>query len=54
MPTADDLDDLTNAFLDYMMFQGGDNYGREAEQTEELGSLDEHCGTDCVSGKNVL
>ena len=54
MPTADDLDDLTNAFLDYMMFQGGDFYGREAEQTEELGSLDERCSTDCVSGENVL
>ena len=54
MPTADDLDDLTNAFLDYMMFQGGDSYGREAEQAEELGALDERCGADCVSGENVL
>ena len=55
MPTENELEELTNQFLDDTMVlkKGVDLHGK-AEQTEVLGALAERSGIDCVSGKNFL
>lgn len=54
MPTKEELEELTNSFLDDMIkLKGEDSNGGKAEQTEELGVMGERGRTDCVSGKDV-
>ena len=55
MPTENELEELTNQFLDdTMVLKKGDDLHGKAEQTEVLGALAERSGIDCVSGKNFL
>lgn len=49
---TDGIDRETNEMLKLAM--GGGYHGREAESAEELAVMDEHSGTDCVSGKDIL
>ena len=55
MPTENELEELTNQFLDdtIELKKGVDLRGK-AEQTEVLGALVECGGIDCVSGKDFL
>lgn len=54
MPTENELEELTNGFLDDMIkLKGVDLHGRKAEQTEIMGSVAECVGVDCVSGKDI-
>lgn len=54
MPTKEELEELTNSFLDDMiMLKGEDLNGRKTEQTEELGVMGERSRTDCVSGQDI-
>jgi hypothetical protein len=55
MPDENELEELTNKFLDDMiMLKGVDFDGRKTEQTEVVGVMAKHCIPDCVSGENVL
>lgn len=54
MPDENELEELTNKFLEDTMAVGGVFHGNEAESTEKLGAVVEHCGADCVPRKNVL
>lgn len=55
MPTKEELEELTNKFLDdMMMLKGVDFHGRKAESAEVVGSMGERVRSDCVSGKDVL
>jgi len=54
MPTANELEELTNNFLDDMIdAKGEDCDGREAEQAQVMGFVGKRSRTDCVSGKDV-
>lgn len=55
MPTENELEELTNDFLDDMIKSKGVGInGGTAEQVKIMGSLAERSGTDRVSGENVL
>ena len=55
MPDENELEELTNSFLDGMItLKGADTNGRKTEQAKVMGVVDERCGADCVSCKNVL
>ena len=55
MPDENELEELTNKFLDdMMMLKGVDFHGRKAESAEVVGPMGECVRSDCVSGKNVL
>ena len=55
MPTENELEELTNGFLDGMISSDRrDFHGRKAEQVEIMGAMAECGRTDCVSGKDVL
>ena len=55
MPTEDELEQLTDRFLnDMIKLKGVDFDGRKAEQTEVVGIVVECGKSDCVSCKNVL
>lgn len=54
MPTKEELEELTNSFLDDMIkLKGEDSNGRKTEQAKELGVVGERSRTDCISGKDV-
>lgn len=55
MPTENELEELTNDFLDgTMRVKGAGINGREAEQVKELGIMAVSSGTDRISGKDIL
>lgn len=54
MPDENELEELTNGFLDDMIkLKGVDYHGRKAESSEELGIMAECGGTDRVSCKDI-
>lgn len=54
MPTENELEELTNDFLNDMIgMKGVDYHGRKAESSEELGVVAECGKPDCVPCKNV-
>ncbi len=54
MPTENELEELTNDFLDAMiMLKEVDFNGRKAEQVEIMGAVGKCRRTDCFSGKDV-
>lgn len=54
MPTENELEELTNDFLNGMIgMKGVDYHGRKAESSEELGIMAECGGTDRVSCKDI-
>lgn len=54
MPDENELEELTNKFLDDMItMKGVDFSGRKAEQVKELGIVVECCESGCVSGKDI-
>lgn len=55
MPTENELEELTNDFLDDMMtMKEGDLNGGKAEQAQKLGTMAQCVSTDCLGGKNIL
>lgn len=54
MPDENELEELTNSFLDGMMaVKGVDLHGRKAGQTEVVGTMGECGRSGSVSGENV-
>lgn len=53
MPTENELEELTNNFLDGTMHVKGADFNGKAEQIEELGIVAECGKSDCVPCKNV-
>lgn len=54
MPTENELEELTNDFLNDMIGRKGvDYHGRKTESAEKLGVMVERGGTDCVPCKNI-
>lgn len=54
MPTENELEELTNDFLNDMIgMKGVDYHGRKAESSEELGIMAECGGTDRVPCKDI-
>lgn len=54
MPTENELEELTNDFLNDMIgMKGVDYHGRKAESSEELGIVAECGKSDCIPCKNV-
>lgn len=54
MPDENELEELTNDFLNDMIgMKGVDYHGRKAESSEELGIVAECGGVDCVPRKNI-
>lgn len=55
MPDENELEELTNKFLDDMMtMKGVDFHGRKTESVEVVGSMGERVRSDRVSGKDIL
>lgn len=55
MPDENELEELTNDFLNDMIgMKGVDYHGRKTESSEELGIVAECGRTDRISGKDVL
>lgn len=54
MPDENELEELTNKFLDDMItMKGVDFSGRKAESSKVMGIMAECGKSDCVSGKNI-
>lgn len=60
MLTREELEELVTDGIDretsemLKLTEGGKHHGRETESVEELGIVDEHCGSCGVSGKDIL
>lgn len=54
MPDENELEELTNSFLDDMIkLKGVDYHGRKAESSEELGIMAECGGVGSVPRENI-
>lgn len=54
MPDENELEELTNGFLDDMMSLKGDDFnGRKAEPSKIMGIVAECGRSDCIPCKNV-
>ena len=54
MPDENELDELTNGFLDAMIsMKGVDCRGGKAESSEIVGFVAECCRADCIPGKDI-
>ena len=54
MPDENELEELTNKFLDDMItMKGVDYHGRKAEQVEKLGTMAECVSTNCIPCKDI-
>ena len=54
MPTENELEELTNDFLDGTMRVKGVDLNGKTEQVKVVGTLAVNCGIDCMSGDNIL